>query len=351
MKKILVSELKPGMRLAKDVLLKDGRLLLLANFVIKQRYITKLTLLGIDYVYIDENEEVPHEEIKEEKVYSEAFNSIKSVLTSVRDGKNVDVPLVKNTVNEIVHKVINNELVFMQLTGIRDIDNDTFLHSVDVCIYSVITGKIIGLSINDLTDLGISALLHDIGKCKIPLEILTKPDKLTNEEFQVMRLHTKYGYEILCNTPGLNKRIANVAWQHHERWDGNGYPSGLKNTQIDTFSRIVTAADIYDALTANRVYRRRCMPHEAAEYVMKNSSIFIDPEIANIFINNISVYPEGTVVLLNTGEVARVVECRSKNSIKPIVEVITRKEGPPVLTPYSLDLANNTGTSIIDILS
>ena len=149
MRKVSVAELQPGMKLVRDVCLQDGRLLLLSGFIIKPRYIRKLELFEIPYVFISETERVPIEEISEEKVYAEAFNTIRTVF-SVRDGKDLDISAVKDTVNDIVQKVMNNESVFMQLTGIRDIDNYTFLHSVDVCIYSVITGKNLGFSRTNL---------------------------------------------------------------------------------------------------------------------------------------------------------------------------------------------------------
>jgi len=350
-KRVAVSELLPGMKIAKDVYMPDGRLLLLTGFSIKPRYIRKLEMFEIPYVYIEEGVMAPLAEISEEKVYSEAFNTIKSVLTAVRDGKDLNIEAVKDTVNDIVQKVINNESVFMQLTGIRDIDSYTFLHSVDVCIYSVITGRNLGMSPEELTDLGTAAILHDIGKCKVPYEILMKPDKLTEEEFHVMKLHTIYGYEVLSNTPGLNKQIANVACQHHEKWDGSGYPLGLHKHQIERYARIVTIADIYDALTADRVYKKRDLPHTAAEYLMCYSSVLFDPDILNVFIRNIAIYPESSVVLLNTGEVGCVVETNKNMSIRPKVKIIARKEGPPIFEPYVVDLMSNPSIFIVDLLS
>jgi HD-GYP domain-containing protein (c-di-GMP phosphodiesterase class II) len=289
--KIPVSALVPGMKIAKDVYLNDGKLFLLKDFIIKTRYIRKLELFKITFIYIQEGEISPLIDISEEKVYSEALNSIKSVMSTVREGKNLDVTTIKHTVDDIVQTVINNESVFIQLIGIRDIDSYTFLHSVDVCIYSIITGKNLGLSQSELTELGIGAILHDIGKCKIPVEILLKPGRLTEEEFYIMKLHSVYGHEIISNTSGLSKRIANIACQHHEKWDGTGYPLGLSKFDIDKFSRIVTAADIYDALTADRVYRKRDLPHNAAEYIALNSSVLFDPEIANVFMKNIAIHP------------------------------------------------------------
>ena len=350
MRKVHILDLKPGMKLARDIFLDDGTLLLLAGFKVKRQYIKKLAMFNISYIYVTDDNESHPEVNCEEKVYSEAFKTIKSVLSSVREGKDFDVYTVKDTVDDIVHHVINNESVFMQISGIRDIDNYTFLHSLDVCIYSLITGKHMRLSASELTQLGIGAVLHDIGKCKIPSEILLKPTKLSDEEFEIMRLHAVYGHNIISNTPGLNKRIATIASQHHEKWDGTGYPLGLRGYQIDKFSRIVTIADIYDALTADRVYRKRELPHCAADYLVKNSKVFFDPDIVNIFIKNISVYPEGTILILNTGEIGKVIETDKNHSIRPRVRVIASKDGPPVLTPYVIDLKDTPQISILDIL-
>ncbi len=353
MKKISTSELKPGMILAKDVYNhEDGRLLLLKGFSLQRRYIEKLMSLDITYVYIDE-EAQPTEtpEDTEEKMYSEAFSAVKNVLTSVRDGKSINVAPVRETVDEIVQKVINHESIFMQLTGIRDIDSYTFHHSVDVCIYSVITGKNMNLSNEELTELGMGAILHDIGKCKIPLDILLKPGKLTDEEFMVMKLHTVYGYEIIYNTDGLNKRIANIACQHHEKWNGSGYPTGLKDNQIDPLSRIVAIADVYDALTADRCYRKKDLPHRAAEYVIGNSNVLFDPKITNTFFKSIAIYPEGSMVVLNTGEIGSVIEADKSMSLRPRLRIIARKEGPPILEPYVIDLSEKPTLFIAEVLN
>lgn len=117
----------------------------------------------------------------------------------------------------MVQHLLNDDMVFMTLTGIRDIDNYTFLHSVDVCIYSVVTAKALGMNYDEIQELALAAILHDVGKCKIPLSILNKPDKLTYEEFEMMKRHTLYGLEIVNRLPGLNQKIGRIICQHHER--------------------------------------------------------------------------------------------------------------------------------------
>lgn len=350
MKKVLVTDLVPGMVLAKDVILKDGKILLLSGFAIKPRYINKLESYKVEYVYVDEDQTIPVEELSEEKVYSEAFNATKSILNSVREGEPINLTVVKDTVENIIQKLINTDAVFMQLTGIRDIDNYTFLHSLDVCIFSLITGNKLGLSSSELSELGVSALLHDVGKCKVPLNILRKPAKLTDDEYRIMKMHSIYGYEIILNTPGLSKRVANTACQHHEKWDGTGYPLGLKGCDIEKFARIVSISDVYDALISNRSYRKKLLPHIATEYIMGYSSVQFDPDIVEVFVKNIVTYPNGVIVMLDTGEIGVVIDDRHPFSMRPKLRIIARKDGPPILDPYILDLLEFPSVSIVDII-
>jgi putative nucleotidyltransferase with HDIG domain len=208
------------------------------------------------------------------------------------------------------------------------------------------------IPLEEIRELALAAILHDIGKCKVPLEILNKPDKLNDEEYFIIKNHAIYGMEITKNIPGLTSRISKIVCQHHEKWNGTGYPVGLKSFDIDRGARIISIADVYDALTANRVYRKRYMPHEAAEYLMSESEQHFDPKILQTFISNIAVYPEDVVVMLNTGEIARVLPSpRGILSMRPLVSVITKKDGPPVFNPYVIDLQKNPTVFVVDIIS
>ena len=350
MYKLSVQELLPGMKLAKDVYMNDGRLLLLAGFLVKDQYIEKLVSFGIPYVYVENTEVHPVELSDNERIYSEAFQAVKSVLTSVRGGKPLDAGKIKETVGEIVTRIINNETVITQLSGLRDIDNYTYFHSIDVCIYSVITGKNMGMTPSELTDLGISAILHDVGKCKVPYEILGKPARLTQQEFEIMKLHSEYSHKIISETQGLDPEVAEITLQHHEKRDGSGYPAGLKNSEIHPFARIITISDIYDALTADRVYKKKILPHEAAEYVLANSAGPLDPEIAGVFVRNIKIYPEGTAVILNTGEIGMVLPSEDCMPTRPKISIISRKDGPPVFEPYIINLMERPTVFVTDII-
>ena len=350
MQKLSLNEVRAGMKLVKDVVLDDGRILLLKGFTIKPRYLNKLKVYTVPFIYV-EDDIVELEEISEERVYEDAFSNIKDIMESIRYDEKVDIEELKETVDDMVQHILNDDMVFMTLTGIRDIDNYTFLHSVDVCIYSVITAKALNINNNDIYELALAAILHDVGKCKIPLSILNKPGKLTTEEFEVMKHHSIKGFEIVGQMPGISERIARVICQHHEKWDGSGYPLGLKNYDIELWARIISISDVYDALTANRVYRKRFMPHEAAEYLMANNESQFDPRILQSFINNIAIYPQDIIVLLNTGEVARVLPAKGMASMRPKVSVITKKDGPPIFDPYEIDLRKNPTVFVVDIIS
>jgi len=303
----------------------------------------------VDYVYVEDGEYEPLEEFEEERLYNHAAATIKSIFAMTGKNRDADITAVVDTVNDILNKVMENETVMLQLTGIRDIDNYTFLHSVDVCIYSIIIGKKLGYGKEHLMTLGMGAILHDIGKCKVPIEILQKPDRLTDEEFLTMKMHTVYGYEIVKNSYQLSTKIANIAFQHHEKWNGSGYPMGISENEIDPLSRIVALADVYDALTSDRVYKKRELPHVAAEYIKNNSGILFDPYIVDLFINSIAVYTEGTLVLLSTGEVGSVVSSGRIGGERQKVNVFSNKAGPPVLQPYIIDLNERTDVEIVEI--
>ncbi len=349
MLRLNISQLKPGMKLARDVILPDGRLLLLAGFAVKPLYLRKLEAFRIENVYVEEGPFVPIEEFEEERLYNHASATIKNIFTMAKRNKDADISLVRETVSDIMHKVIENETVMLQLTGIRDIDNYTFLHSVDVCIYSIILGKKLGYGKDPLMSLGMGAILHDIGKCKIPIEILQKPGKLSAQEFHLMKMHTVFGCEIIKNSYRLGTKVANIAFQHHEKWDGSGYPMGICENTIDPLSRIVALADVYDALTSDRVYKKKELPHVAAQYIRQNSGTLFDPYIVDLFINSIAVYGEGTLVLLNTGEVGSVVSSGTTDGRRQRISIFSNKAGPPVLQPYIIDLNDRNDVDIIEI--
>lgn len=196
-----------------------------------------------------------------------------------------------------------------------------------------------GLSEEELIDLAIGTLLHDVGKLRVPETILSKPGKLTNEEFEHVKRHTSYGYETLRRLPDISSRSALIALEHHERYDGSGYPQGLKGKEIHQFGRITGVADVYEALTANRVYRKGYLPHQAYELLLGGGGTQFDPRVIETFVKTISVYPVGMTLILNTGEKAVVVKSRRQQSHRPMVRVIENAAGERLIEPKEIDLS------------
>ena len=229
----------------------------------------------------------------------------------------------------------------LSLTGIRGEGNYFYSHALDVCIYSLIAAKVMNLSYEDTVILGIGALLHDIGKVKISEKILNKQGLLNERELKEVKKHSELGYDILIKSPQINYDVIKIVLQHHERCDGSGYPNQLKGEEILMLSKIVAIADIYDALTSDRVYNKKILPHEAAEYLLCISNTLIDSEITKVFIKNISIYPKGCQVLLNTNEVAIVLDSNKNMPLRPLLKIITDKYRNPLLAPHEFDLQKN----------
>ncbi|WP_271628579.1 HD-GYP domain-containing protein [Caldicellulosiruptor sp. DIB 104C] len=349
MRKVTIDELQEGMKLARDVFTENGKLLLPEGFIIKPSFIEKLKEYNIDSVYVED--EITKNYVKEEIIYHETFIAIQDLMVSAKTGEIVDPFVAREIVNDIVAEIIQEEDVFLKIVGFRDVDNYTYFHSVDVSIFSAIIGKLLGFERKKIEDLALAALLHDFGKMKIPPEILNKPAKLTDEEFEEMKKHTIYGYQMVKNMEGISEEIAEVALLHHERLDGSGYPLKLKGDKIPIFARIIAIADVYDALTADRVYKKKVVPTKAADYLLKYAGVQFDKEIVQKFLKMVVKYPVGCFVVLNTGEIAIVYEENPFNKTRPIVKVVARKEGPPVLTPYYIDLAQDQKREIIDVIN
>jgi len=349
MKKIGIDQLKEGMKLARDVFTKNGKLLLPEGFIIKPSFIEKLYEQAIDSVFVED--EIRTDYIKEEVIYHETFVAIQELMLSAKAGEVIDPFVAKEIVDDIVTQVIEEEDVFLKIVGFRDVDSYTYFHSVDVCIFSAIMGKQLDLNRKQLEDLSLSALLHDFGKMKVPQEILNKPTKLTDDEFEEMKKHTIFGYQIVKNMENITEQIAEVALLHHERLDGSGYPLKLKSDRIPLFARIVAIADVYDATTADRVYKKKTVPHKAANFLLKYAGTQFDKDIVLKFLNMVVKYPVGCFVVLNTGEIAIVYEENPFNKAKPVVKVVSKKDGPPVLTPYFVDLSQDSKREIVDVIN
>ena len=229
---------------------------------------------------------------------------------------------IKTSANGII-SASNNSGNGIDIYSQGNILFDEYLHnhSVNVSIVSMAIAAAGGMTDDDVFAVGKSAALHDIGKKLVPQNIINKNGALTSEEFDAVKQHTEVGYRILMHCGPRFFHAAVAAKQHHERFDGSGYPAGLSGSEIAAFSKIISMADVYDALTSNRCYKKAYLPHDAYEYIIGNSGSQFDPEVVNWFMKAVAIYPVGLNVVLNTGQRGVVIGSLSQARHRPIVRV------------------------------
>ncbi len=346
-----IGEIKPGMILGEDII-NNGSLLLSKGMVIKPSYIPNLVARGVSKVAVIAEKKYSDIFLNPvQKFYAQTYECVAKLIDSLKSNYNIMASDAFPVVENILETVFTNKDSILLLTGFRGKGDYYYAHSLDVCIYSLITAKAMKLNYEETVTLGMGALLHDVGKAKISDSILLKKGDLTPSEFEEVKRHCIYGYDIVRSIPGIRPNAARIALQHHERCDGSGYPCHLKGEKIDMLSKIVAIADIYDALTSDRIYREKVLPHEAAEYLLGISNSMIDSKIAKVFLENIAVYPKGCQVLLNTNQVAVVTDSNKNMPLRPLLKIISDKDGIPLQHPFEFDLQSHSSVFIVQMFN
>lgn len=356
MRLVALDSIKEGSKLGKNIYSADGRVLLGEGVSLKKDFIQRLQKMGINSVYIMDDKftelevQLQLDDIISDTTRRESIQVTKDSLERLIKGKPIEIPKVLNSVNNILDDLLSQDTLLVNLSDIRTFDDYTFAHSVNVAVLSLLMGIALGYDQLKLRNLGLGAILHDIGKTKLALEILNKPDKLTDEEFALVQKHSEDGFEMIRNSQELSILIAHIAYQHHEKYDGTGYPRGLKGTEINKLARIVAIADVYDALTADRPYRKRHLPHEACEYLMGACNSHFDHNLVSVFLKHVAPYPVGTVLELTTGEKAVVVRQHPDFLLRPVV-MVYEKDGKELNRCFEYDLLTNPTIMVKQVLA
>jgi len=229
-------------------------------------------------------------------------------------------------------------------------DHYLYQHSLNVCTYATMMGLVSGYRREELINLGLGALLHDIGKTQVPVGMLRKPGKLTPDEFAELKRHTVYGFRILKQEPNIPLVVADCAYQHHERMDGSGYPRGIQRDEIHEYAQWIGIADVYDALTTDRVYRGALPADQAMKIMRQYAGIQFEAAKLNLFQSKIAVYPLGSEVLLNTGERGVVVDLNASSPFRPIVRILANEANEELSAPYEVDLSKHPEIEIFSSL-
>lgn len=341
MQRIRVGSLVPGMILAQDVLIpRTGVTLLPMNTVLTMEMIRRIGSFNIDEVYIkvpersnkEKNEEILAPVMAE--THEKSVAAVEQVITNFRKDS-LTQEAIEGLVGDLLEQVEMDADLLLNLTHMKSYDNYLFSHAVNVSIISILIGEQLGYEKEELNQLGVAALLHDIGMLKIAVETWRKTGTLTPEEYQEVRKHPEYGAELLA---GMSAEIQAVAAQHHERYDGSGYPRGLKGSEINYKARIVALADVYEACISDRPYRERLTPQEAIKLIVANQEGF-DPNILKVFLLTMAIYPIGTFVRLNTGEIGKVIRVSKNQPFRPVLSLYFDRQGELLGQPIRLDLS------------
>lgn len=322
MRFIPIDNVVPGSYLAKPVFNSKGTIMLKENCELTEGLLQRLKNHGYSGLYIDDeiSKGIIIEDIIDEQMKFEIALCLEDLVKN-----NGDMVEIVPYINSIVETILSKDIV-IEMNRLRNYHDYTYYHSVNVGILSISIGRRFHMTIEELVKLGTAAILHDIGKNDIPVEILDKPDDLTDEEYEIIKEHPQLGYRRVKDLIELSSVTKIGILQHHERCDGSGYPNGLKRNEITMFGKIIAVADTYDAMTTNRSYRMAYSPLEAYEYLLGDGDNRYDIRVVEKFTRCVSAYPVGTCVELSNGQEAIVVKNYVDNPLRPMVRDLENYE-------------------------
>lgn len=325
---IHVLQLIVGDRLISDSYNTKGLHLLSAGTVVDASDILMLNRHNVEYVDITprvteidlEPAELSQAKLAQLTCFHDCISGIKDIFLTAETEGILSNQKIESAFNPLIESLEEENDVVSLLISLTSQDDYTYLHSVQVGMLSYYIAKWMDKSEKEALIIGKAGYLHDVGKCKIPLEIRNKPDKLTNDEFSDMQRHTIYGYEIIKNSLKDNT-LALVALEHHERMDGTGYPLRKKNTEIHSYSRIVAVADVYSAMINDRVYQKKRDLLFVLKELHRMSFGQLDPKITQVFIRHMIPNFIGKKVSLSDGRVGTIVMTNPSDFFRPLINI------------------------------
>ncbi|HHX73748.1 MAG TPA: HD-GYP domain-containing protein [Firmicutes bacterium] len=327
-RKISIFDCMAGDVLAHDIIADNGVKMLVKDTVINPYIQEKLIEIGVREVFVYEYEDGPPffaslqknpKQSEFHRQYGASHSDLKEIITSLAAGNKLDVEQLSQVSTFVHSKIQETELVVQSLCTLQNIDEHTYAHSLNTAFYAMLTGKWLKLSSGEIEKLIQSALLHDIGKVRIPAHILNKQTILTREEYEEIKKHTVFGYEMLSGTDQLDEDVKRVALLHHERIDCSGYPYQAGPHFINIYARIVAVADVYDAMITPRPYKDSLTPFAAFELFSTVGMKMFDPLVLLTFLKNIVTYYVGAEVLFNTGEKGKILYIPPHDTASPVV--------------------------------
>ena len=374
MKKIPVEELKPGMTFSKPIYIDGDNLLIESNVSLKENDIKKLMKWGVVFVETEggivqkvntpkPSAQSNSHDILEKyehlltmrkrliEVHSNACLLIEEVHSAIRKDLPIDIKGIQTNVKAIIELLKENSNIFIFLNGFDDVERNYLVtHSINVTFYSLLIGLALNYTDQQLFELGTGAILIDAGMTKIPVYIVHKQSNLTDNEFQMIKAHTVHGYKSIAGNPKMNDNIASISLQHHEQFDGKGYPRGLKGKEIHEYARIAAIADSYESQISKRSYRDKVGAYHAMKNLLASGVNKFDPEILRLFLSIMSVYPIGSLIELNDNTIGIVVGSIVEKPLRPIIKLIFDKNREKISETKIINLVEDTSKYITKVL-
>jgi len=303
-----------------------------------------LTHIRVGRVTIAQRVETDHADMDSfRRLYGEAVSVAESVWESAKTEGQPDATIARSMIDGLAQAVSQNRTALLALTTLKNYDNYTFTHMVNVSILTMGQARALRIDGPLLREFGLAALMHDIGKVRTPLEVLNKPGKLTDDEFVIMRRHTVDGAEILRATPDIPTLAPVVAFEHHLRLDGTGYPFGIERKTLNVGTMLCSIADVYDAMRSQRAYQQAHPSDRVLEVLKRNDGHQFDRHLVRRFTQLIGIYPVGNMVRLDTGEIGVVTMVHAPDPRRPRVRVIIDRAGARLDLPFEVNLWDNEG--------
>lgn len=283
--------------------------------------------------------ELKNEAVRARRLHGEANKVVRQVLDDVRFGQKIQVDRVEPLVENVVESVFRNQDALLPLVRLKNLDDYTFEHSVSVCALLVAFGRAMKLPKEVIKEIALGGLMLDIGKANLPASILNKPGKLTDDEFARMQSHVGESLRLLEDVPGISLVALQMVGEHHERFDGSGYPNRLSGSAISLYGQMAAIVDVYDAITSDKVYCRGMPPTQALKKLLEWSKHHFDQQLVQTFIRAIGIYPTGTLVRLESNRMGVVVEQNEGNLLEPVVRIFYHAGQQHYIPPEIVDLS------------
>ena len=273
------------------------------------------------------------------KICAQSKRAVASMFQEARMGKAVDTDGAQKLVEEISDSISRNPGALISLARLKTADDYTYMHSVAVCALMIALSKQLKLDEKLTRSAGIAGLLHDLGKALMPMDVLNKPGKLTDEEFAIIKTHPEEGHKLLLGSTGADEMALDVVLHHHEKTDGSGYPKRLKDSEISLYAKMGAVCDVYDAITSNRPYKAGWDPAESLRKMAEWAKGHFDPTVFQAFVKSLGIYPVGSLVKLNSGRLGIVVEQAEKSLLTPRIKVFFSTRSNARIKPEIVDLS------------